>query len=473
VTDQLDGPAPVDYALVKQIRVKVNSAIEDHESASGTLNSEQQKLMAANLIMRELETHTFTTASAGGRRMTAPDELAVRDVVMRQMFGLGAIEALLENGEIEDVYICGADPVTVKFFGGRKEVWPAIAEDDDDLLNQIKAIATHQGMNERDITAARPFLNMDLPGFDARLGLLFGVTPHPIVTIRRHRFVNVQLEHLVQWGTISRSMMAFLHAAVVGRRSILIVGPQSGGKTTMLRALAQCISSEERFATLETEFELLLHTIPGRFPLLVPVEERVGGGEKDSTGKPAGEVNLSDVFPWTLRHSLERVLVGECRSHEVVSLIRAMSRGYRGSMATFHADTPAETFESLASLLTEHSPQMSHEAAMRAIATALDLIVFIDREAVFDRDTGEPTEIRFVSDIIEVGPVVRETGRPEATRLFEPATDDAVRELDPRGYPTGAHPTDPLWARRAGLDLEWLSTEHGRWDRPFPRRGLA
>ena len=113
----------------------------------------------------------------------------------------------------------------------------------------------------------------------------------------------------------------------------------------MLRALAQCISSEERFATLETEFELLLHTIPGRFPLLVPVEERVGGGEKDSTGKPAGEINLSDVFPWTLRHSLERVLVGECRSHEVVSLIRAMSRGYRGSMATFHADTPAETFE--------------------------------------------------------------------------------------------------------------------------------
>jgi Phosphofructokinase len=88
----------------------------------------------------------------------------------------------------------------------------------------------------------------------------------------------------------------------------------------MLRALAQCISSEERFATLETEYELLLHTIPGRFRLLMPVEERVGGGDRDASGKPAGEITMGDVFPWTLRHSLERVIVGEARNQEIVYL---------------------------------------------------------------------------------------------------------------------------------------------------------
>ena len=90
MTDQLDGPVPVDHTLVKQIRLRVNSSIEDHESANGALTSEQQKQMATNLIMRELEQHTFTTATEGGLRMSAEDELAVRDAVLRQMFGLGA-----------------------------------------------------------------------------------------------------------------------------------------------------------------------------------------------------------------------------------------------------------------------------------------------------------------------------------------------------------------------------------------------
>ena len=43
---------------------------------------------------------------------------------------------------------------------------------------------------------------------------------------------------------------------------------------------------------------------------------------------------MGDVFPWTLRHSLERVIVGEARNQEIVALLRAMSRGYRGSMAS-------------------------------------------------------------------------------------------------------------------------------------------
>ena len=102
---------------------------------------------------------------------------------------------------------------------------------------------------------------------------------------------------------------------------------------------------------------------------------------------------MGDVFPWTLRHSLERVIVGEARNQEIVSLLRAMSRGYRGSMASFHADTARETFESMATLLIDHAPSLTHEAAMRQIATALDFIVFIDREQVTDRVTGEPTEV--------------------------------------------------------------------------------
>jgi len=469
-----DDAEPVDSKLVRRIVDTVNAQLEEYAAANGSLSTEATQEMAKNLIMRQLEQHTFTAADEGHGVMSATDEIAVMEAVLERMFGIGPFGPLLADEEVEDIYICGAAPVVVKFFGGRKETRPPVADSDKDLLDQVTSIATHQGMNERDVTAARPFLNMDLPGYDARLGLMFDVTPHPVVTIRRHRFVNVHLEHLIQWGTISRSMMAFLHAAVVGKRSLLIVGPQSAGKTTMLRALAQCISSEERFATLETEFELLLHTIPGRFPLLVPVEERVGGGDRDASGKPAGEITIGDVFPWTLRHSLERVIVGEARNQEIVALLRAMSRGYRGSMASFHADTARETFESMATLLIDHAPSLTHEAAMRQIATALDFIVFIDREQVTDRVTGTPTEIRYVSEIIQVGEMTSDSPVPMTAEVFGPPTDPEARLLDPRGYPRGPLPLDEnLWARRAGLDMAWLSEEHGGWDSAFPLRGLS
>lgn len=473
-TDPSGPTNPVDFDLVQSIQQQVNKQLEEYEAANGALSLQDARARAAGLIMRALERHTITTAANGAGVLTAQDETAIRDAVVARMFGMGRFEAILKrSADVEDLYITGAEPVVAKFFGGRREIWPPVAESDEDLLQQISAIASHQGLNERDLTQARPFLNMDLPEHDARMAVLFGVTPHPVVTIRRHRYINVQLEDLVRWGTISRAMMALLQAAVIGRRSILIVGPQSAGKTTMLRALCQCISPTERFATLETESELLLHKIPGRFPLLIPVEERVGSGEKDASGRTVGEITVGDVFPWSLRHSLDRIIVGECRSSEIVSVLRAMSRGYKGSMATFHADSARETFESMASLLIEHAPSLTHEAALRQIATALDLVVYIDREQGIDPTTGESVETRYVSEILGVGSV-GERGHIGVAEIFRPLKDKDQRAVDPRGYPVGAALADDgLWARRAGFDLAWLEPGQGGWDSPFPLRSFS
>lgn len=477
MSEQLDNgtdPTAVDYALVEQIRTAVNRKLEDLENSKGKLGQADLREMAKNLIMRELGDHALATAMRGEVALTADQEMAVSTAVVSRMFGMGRLEYLLDMSEVEDIYVCGSDPVTVKYFGGEQQILPPIASSDDDLREQVQAIATHYGQDERSISTAQPFLNIELPGKDARLAFMFGVTPRPIVTIRRHRYVNVTLDDLVQWGTISRPMMALLQAAVMGRKSILIAGAQGTGKTTALRALCACIAPEERFATMETEYELLLHTIPGRFPLLIPIQERMGTGDKDVSGASAGEIGLGDVFPWTLRHTVKRIVVGEVRSAEVLPMMRAMSRGLRGSMATFHVDSAHETFESLAALLTDYRPALTREAAMRQIAAALDFVVFIDQEAGTDPVTGQPTELRYVSDIIEVGDMTESTGIPSTTALFTAHKDPKVRELDPRGYPTGLSLTDDLWARRAGLDMEWLTNiSLGAWDRPFLLRELA
>jgi pilus assembly protein CpaF len=471
-TAAADDVVTVDYKLAGQVQGRVNKAIDEHARRGGiALSREAQRQLAMQLITADLEAISLTAAREGYRLMTNSEERALRDAVMAAMFGMGRITSLLV-GDIEDIYISGTDPVIVKFAGGRREIREPIAESVQDLMDQLSSIATHHGQNARAVTSARPWLDVRLPG-NSRLAAVWEITPTPRITIRRHRHVNVTLERLVGMGTVSPAQAAFLQAAVVGRRSILVVGGGSVGKTTLLRALAQCLPRTERFATLETEYELLLHELPdNRFPGIMPYEARSGMGELGADGKPAGEVTLADIFPTSLRHSLDRMIVGEVRGNEVVALLQAMSRGYKGSMGTFHADSAVETFESLASLLSDFKLNWSHAAAMQQIATAVDLIVFIDRE---DTEAGE---VRYVSEILEVLPTVAEDGLPTRNMIFGPKPE--IEEFDPRGYLVG-RPADSRWARRAGLDAKWLDrdaqTASGAavdaWLQPFPSRWNA
>ena len=461
-----EGVVDVDLTVVREIQRAVNVAMSEQERRTNgaAMPPDAQRQLAMKLISREIDDRSVARGMQGHGVMSDAEEKALRTAVFAAMFGLGhRLEALLGEDLVEDIYINGTRPVIVKLSDGSREIRPAVAESAEDLLAQLSQIATHHGGNNaRTVTSARPWLNLRLPGA-ARLAAVWDLTPDPIVTIRRHRYVDVTLEKLVAMGTLSASMAAFLHAAVIAGRSILVVGGQGSGKTTLLRALCQCIPATTRFATLETEYELLLHEIPGRFPGLIPYEARPGTGELDASGKPIGEVTLSDIFPESLRHSVDLYVFGETRGKEVFAMMQSMARGSKGALATMHADNALAAFDSLATLMAEYRDNWTMAAAMQQIAGSLDLVVFIDREEVQDG-----RNMRFVSEILEVGPVAMD-GRPSRNWIFQPFEDDNLRQVDPRGYPVGL-PADQVWARRAGLDLAWLTPEHGQWNAPFPRR---
>ena len=265
------------------------------------------------------------------------------------------------------------------------------------------------------------------------------------MTIRRHRHVDVTLEKLVAMGTLSASMAAFLHAAVIAGRSILVVGGQGSGKTTLLRALCQCIPATTRFASLETEYELLLHEIPNRFPGLIPYEARPGTGELDAAGKPTGEVTLSDIFPESLRHSVELYVFGETRGREVFAMMQAMARGSKGALATMHADSALAAFDSLATLMAEYKDNWTMAAAMQQIAGSLDLVVFIDREEVEDG-----RNMRYVTEILEVGPYRRRTADRLRTGFSSHPTTITCGRSTPAAtrsanLSTSSGPAAPAW----------------------------
>ncbi len=456
------GPQ-VDYTLVGRIKTEVNRQLNEWTASLDRSPAPmEQRRRAEDLIASWLEQQMLSSIESGVALLTESEEQALRAATLAEMFGLGRLEALLAEPQIEDIYICGARPVIVKLADGRRELREPLAATVPDLMQQLQTFATHHGQNARAVTSAKPWLNLRLPG-EARLAAMWDVTPMPYVTIRRHRFVDITLDQLVRMGMLSPAMAIFLKAAVIGKRSILVVGAQSSGKTTLLRALCRAIPQTDRFVTLESEFELLLHELPGdHFPGLMAAEEREGMGEIGADGRPAGEVSIADLFPQTLRHSLDRCIVGEIRGTEVGAVLKAMTRGYKGSMATFHCESAEETVQSMASLLSESRANWSPEAARYQIASAVDLIVFVDREVMPGRG-----DIRFVSHILEVDGI-SENGREVKTPIFAPLDD--LDEVDPRGYLVGS-PSKQRWWRRAGLDPNWLESAQGGWPETFPSAG--
>ena len=474
---QILGPeittTSVDFALVQDIVDKVNDLIDqDAQQRGRRLGRADENQLAMARTMDVIVREGAVRARQGLDMWSEVQEKAIRDAVLDSMFRLGRIQKVVDMPLVEDVYIAGTRPAHVRLSDGSIVECGVVADSNEELIEQLRIIATHGSSTERQMVSSRPIIDMRLPDGQRAAGI-WDVVPEPHLTIRCHRYVDITLEKLIGMGMVSRSMANFLYAAVRGRRSILVIGVPGAGKTTLLRSLAQCVDRYERFASLETEYELFLHKIfdtdksgvtKPRYPLLVPMEARPGTGETGPNGRPAGEMSVADLFPASLRHSLQRLLIGEMRGEEIVPTLMAMARGYRGSMASFHANSSRKAFTSLQSAVTFYAHNVSAHAAMSLVADALDLIVFVDRE-----DTAAGT-IRYVSEILEVHEL-SENGLPASTPIYGP--DPAREDVDPRGYPLHQPEGEALWARRAGLDLTWLHPSRGEWAQPFPQRQLS
>lgn len=232
------------------------------------------------------------------------------------------------------------------------------------------------------------------------------VTPRPCISLRRHGHLDVSLGRLMQLGTIDATLGAFLAAAVHARCNIIVTGGVNAGKTTLLRALASEIPPGERVATLESEYELFLHTMASH-PDVIAFEAR----EANSEG--AGGVSLHDLVAHALRHNPQRIIVGEVRRTEIMPMLEAMNSGQEGSMCTLHANSPEEAFDRILILGLRGGLALAERAIHILVGMAIDLIVQVRK--YYD---GRRT-IRYISEILEVLPP-GDTERPAVNRLFLP-----------------------------------------------------
>lgn len=444
-----------DQELVLRIRTAVLERLAQRNDRD-RLGSTDQRLQIREWLEAELDLESRHRMQDGAPQLDRDQELALIRAVENTVWGLGRLQALLDVPNVEDIHITGSDAPMLRMTDGSvRRADAPIADTDADLVTQLQYIAAHHGSTERPFSPSQPCLNMELPD-GSRLAAIRDVADRPVVTVRRHRLVDVSLADLVRMGTIGPDMAHFLTALVVARRSIIVTGMPAVGKTTLLRALAKAIPASERVATIETEFELNLHRLPARSPLLIALEARSGSTEIDPvTGRRAGEMTLADLLHQTLRMSVTRVIVGEVRGAEALPMLEAMNAGLPGSMCTVHAGSAGDAFERIVTAaLKGAGAGWSDVFVTRLAAQGIDYVVHM-------RQLDHPVlggRRRFVSEIAEVTDVA-ETGGVAMNRIFAPSNGG-----DPRGVFQMA-PQIRVPFEEAGIDLGFLHRRNSTVDR--------
>ena len=311
-----------------------------------------------------------------------PAELraAVAERVVRDSVGLGPLEELLADPEVEEVMVNGPDRVYVER-GGRIEETGVAFEGEEELRNAIERILAPLGRRVDELS----------PMVDARLadGSRVNVVIPPLaldgpaLSIRRFGASRPGPAELVRLGTLSGAQRDRLAAAVAGRRSVLISGGTGSGKTTLLNALSSFIDRGERIVTIEDAAELRLQQ-----PHVVRMESRPAGVE----GR--GEVTIRDLLRNALRMRPDRIVIGEVRGAEALDLLSALNTGHRGALSTVHANSPADALARLETLALMAGVGLPHAAIAEQLRRGVELVVHIERG---------PGGGRRVSAIAEVG----------------------------------------------------------------------
>jgi len=250
-------------------------------------------------------------------------------------------------------------------------------EIDDRLVQRLAeqvARVSHQGINRE-----HPLLGATLPD-GARVQFCGppAARRHWAMAIRRHRRLDLPLDAYDAGPLASNSRdpmpdaqaepIAFLREAIRQRRTILISGGTSTGKTTFLNAMLGEIPKGERVLLVEDTPELRL---PGENGVgLVAVKGELG----------EAKVTANELLQAALRLRPDRIVLGELRGAESVSFLRAINTGHPGSFSTIHANSLRGALEQLALMVMQTGIGLSRSDTIAYAAGVIDVIVQLGRD---------------------------------------------------------------------------------------------
>jgi pilus assembly protein CpaF len=296
-----------------------------------------------------------------------------------EMLGLGPIEPLLADDSIADILINGHNSVYVER-RGKLECTAVRFKDEDHLLRVVNKIVSAVG---RRVDESTPLVDARLKdGSRVNVAIRPISVDGPLVSIRKFTRSPLTLERLVEYGAMPNAMRILLSAAVKGKVSMIISGGTGSGKTTLLNAMSSQISEKERLITIEDAAELQLQ------------QPHVGRLEtRPPTLDGRNEIRQRELLKNALRMRPDRIIVGEVRGEEAFDMLQAMNTGHEGSMTTIHANTPRDAVGRLEQMVGMAGMPMSQLSVRSQIASAITLIVQVQRLSDGTRKVVSVSEI--------------------------------------------------------------------------------
>jgi pilus assembly protein CpaF len=293
------------------------------------------------------------------------EEVALAIELTDDMVGLGPLEPLLEDDDVTDVLVNGPFDVFVER-RGKLERTSARFRDAQHLVGVAQRIAAAIG---RRIDEASPMV-------DARLadGSRVNIVLPPLVlnggtiSIRKFPRHALTLDTMVRQQNLSSELAHLLRIAARSRLNIVISGGTGSGKTTLMNAVSQHIDTSERIITIEDAVELRLQQ-----PHVVQMETRPPNIEG------VGHIPQRELVRNALRMRPDRIIVGEVRGPEAFDMLQAMNTGHDGSMTTVHANSPRDALYRIENMVMMANLSLPLKAIRMQVASALNLIVHIER----------------------------------------------------------------------------------------------
>ena len=341
--------------LYKTVRTGVFGAM--NPSAAVGKTREQMKPGVEQLVLEIAERERLN--------ITIAEQVQIVAELLNDMFGLGPIEPLLADESITDVLVNGPDQVYVERHG-RLELTPYKFRDNAHVVNVAQRIAAGVG---RRVDESSPMV-------DARLadGSRVNVVLPPLairgasISIRKFSKRNITLHRMAQQGNMSLQMANVLKLASTCRLNVIVSGGTGSGKTTLLNALSHFIGHGERTVTIEDAAELQL------------VQSHVVSLEtRPENAEGLGAITQRDLVRNALRMRPDRIILGETRGAEAFDVLQAMNTGHDGSMTTIHANTPRDGITRLESMVMMANGNLPLLSIRRQIASAVHMIVQIER----------------------------------------------------------------------------------------------
>ncbi len=315
--------------------------------------------------------------------------------VYRDFLGLGRIEPLMQDENIEDISCDGVNiPIYVfhRKYGSLKT--NIVFTDPEELNSFIIKLAQRCGKH---ISVAEPLMNGALPD-GSRVQATFSAGKDIAIrgstfTIRKFTKDPLTVIDLMNYGTLPATIAAYLWLAIEFRNSILVAGGTATGKTSLLNALCLFLHPEAKIVSIEDTPELRL-----------PHEHWVAKIARPGYGpSERGEVSMFDLLRAALRERPDEIIVGEVRGKEAYVLFQGMATGHPG-MATLHA----ESFEAVVNRLITPPINLSP-----GLLQHLDIVIILQHAHI------KGVDVRRIKELIEIVGVDFRTGNLITNTLFK------------------------------------------------------